>query len=143
MSAEQPHRDGVDGPAPRPQGPPYPTPPPGWYPPSTGLSPSEEQLWSVLAHAGALVCGFVAPLFILLVFGNRSPYVRHHAVESLNFQVTSTIAALGALLSLFLVVGFVVFPAVIVFALVVVIVAAVQAGQGVWYRYPVNLRLVK
>jgi uncharacterized Tic20 family protein len=142
MGAEQPWSEGAEHGPPPPGWPPQ-APPPGWQPAPTGLSPSDEKLWSVLAHAGTLVLGFVAPLVVLLVYGERSAFVRHHAVESLNFQITTTIASIGAFVSVLLVVGFLLLPAVIVAAFVLVIVAAVQTGQGSWYRYPLNLRLVK
>jgi uncharacterized protein len=132
-----------------------PPPPPAGAPqPGYGGAPtSEERNWALAAHVGTFVAawfamGFIAPLVIMLVKGNDSAYVRRHAVESLNFQIT---------LLIYIVVGFVVtlvtfglgalvvVPVAIVvavFALVVIILATVKAANGEQYRYPLCLRLV-
>ena len=39
-----------------------------------------------------------APLIIMLTIGNQSPYVRKHAVESLNFQISLLIYGAAAVL---------------------------------------------
>ena len=64
------------------------TPPPG----SMAYS-SEERLWGAAAHVGSLVAawfalGVLGPLVVLILKGNESAFVRRHAVESLNFQIS-------------------------------------------------------
>ena len=54
---------------------------------------SEEKNWAIAAHVGVFVAawfalGFLAPLLVMLVKGKDSAFVRRHAVESLNFQIT-------------------------------------------------------
>src|SRR5918995_7016378 len=78
---------------PPPGGPPPGGPPPGGPPGQQPLAPDQERLWAMLAHllsfvAAYLFLGFVAPLVVMLVFGPRSAYVRAHAVESLNFNLS-------------------------------------------------------
>src|SRR2546427_307486 len=123
------------------------TPPPGY--PSPGqppyqqpLRPDEERVWSMLCHLSYFVLGIIAPLIIMLTLGTRSPYVRHHAVEALNFHITVWIAGIIAALTILLLIGIVLLPAVLVTGLVFPIVAAVQSYQGVPYRYPLSIRLV-
>ena len=134
------------------------TPPPGQPPaygtPAAGsapaygapvgapLSPQEEKGWSLAAHLLVLVAGFLAPLIIWLVFKGRSPFLEHHAKESLNFQITVTIAAIVSVLAMFLLVGFVMIIVLIPWMLVMPILAAVKANNGEWYRYPLTLRLI-
>ena len=123
------------------------TPPPGYPPPGPQsypqpLSPDEERLWSVFSHLSFFVLGIIAPLIIMLTLGTRSPYVRHHAVEALNFHITVWIASIVAGLSIFVLVGLVLLPAVLVVGAVFAIIAAVQSYQGVLYRYPLTIRLV-
>jgi len=88
------------------------------------------------------VLGIIAPLIIMLTLGTRSPYVCHHAVEALNFHITVWIAGIIAALTILLLIGIVLLPAVLVTGLVFTIVAAVQSYQGVPYRYPLSIRLV-
>ena len=92
---------------------------------------------------------FLAPLLVLLLRGSSSPFVRRHAVESLNFQITLLILlAVGILVSIFTlgIALLAVIPAGVVIgvaALVLIIVASVRANNGEDFRYPMTLRLVR
>jgi uncharacterized protein len=121
--------------------------PPGPRP----LSPSAERGWSVAAHLSAVpvawltvgVLAFLGPLGVLLVAGDRSPMVRAHAVEALNFTLSWLLyAVVGAVLALVLV-GFVVLAALAVSYVVLVIMAAVAANEMRPYRYPLTIRFVR
>jgi uncharacterized Tic20 family protein len=138
-----------------PPGPP--TPPPGEGDPYGYGQPaaptSEERNWALAAHVGSLVAAwfalaFLAPLIVLLVKGKDSAFVRRHAVESLNFQL-SMLIYLGIAFVLALVtlgIGLVIIvPVAIVVGivyLVVVILATVKASNGEDYRYPLTIRMV-
>jgi uncharacterized Tic20 family protein len=125
-------------------GPGAPGPAPAYAAPSGApLSPQEEKGWSLAAHLLVLVAGFLAPLIIWLVFKGRGPFLEHHAKESLNFQITVTIAGLISGLAIFLLVGIVMLLALIPWMIIMPIIAAVKANNGEWYRYPLTLRLVK
>jgi uncharacterized Tic20 family protein len=146
-------------PPPPPPPPPGGEPPPGsrppdWGQPVSGLSPSDERLWAMFAHLGGLIAAFVAlgflgPLIVLLAQGDKSAFVRRHAVEALNFQITLLILTVaGAIISV-ITFGFgllVVIPVgivVAVLALIWIIQASIKANNGEDYRYPLNIRLVK
>jgi uncharacterized Tic20 family protein len=151
------HQAPGTGPVPPPPGPGAPPPgygpPPGYPPPPVygqpppwqvvGLQPEEERVWSTLTHLSFFVFGIIVPLIIMLTLGNRSAYVRHHAVEALNFHITIWIAGFIAGLSILLVVGVVLLPAVLIAAAVFTVIAAVRAYQGALYRYPLSIRLVR
>lgn len=150
-----------------PAAPPPSTPPPGWYPDPSG---SGQQRWwdgaqwgivassttapavpgslddqrgmAALAQVLAIFTGFLGPLVIWFMARPDQPFVKHHAAESLNFQITVTIAAFVSALSILVLIGIVLLPVVLIGAFVLEIVAAVAANRGEWYRYPVNLRLV-
>jgi len=96
----------------------------------------------MLCHLLALLFGFLAPLIIYLVNGDKDPFVRHHAAESLNFQITVTIAFLASIVLMFVLVGLLLLPAVWVTAIVFQIIGAVRANRGEWWRYPINIRMV-
>src|SRR5690242_10545711 len=103
---------------------------------------SEERVWALLAHLGPFLIGFIAPLVIMFTKGSQSAFVRRHAVESLNFQLTVTAAAIASGLLTFVAVGCVLLPVVLLGAIVFQILAAVKANAGEDYRYPVNVRLI-
>jgi len=112
-----------------------------------GLS-DETRMWATLAHLGTFLIAFgvppfLAPLIVYLAKKDDHPFIKSNALESLNFQISMMIwYAIGALL-LFVFVGFVVLPALIVFGVVMVIVGSVRAWSGTMYRYPLSLRFVK
>jgi uncharacterized Tic20 family protein len=135
-----------------PYGPP-PTQPPFGQP---GDLTQEDRTWALASHVGTLVTawfafGFLAPLLVMLL-KNDSPFVRRHAVESLNFQISlliygvvGTIVAIVLTLVTFGIGLFVIIPVVAVLALIVlvlIIVATVKASNGEDYRYPLTLRFI-
>jgi uncharacterized Tic20 family protein len=143
------------------QPPPYQYPPPqgpGQFQGSTGLPQPDERNWAVAAHLGSLVAayialGFLGPLLVLLLKGGESAFVRSHAVESLNFQISmliyASVATVVAFVAALLTLGLALFPIIplalvlAVVYLVLVIVASVRASSGEHYRYPLTLRLVR
>jgi uncharacterized Tic20 family protein len=144
-SAPPPPPPGDAGYAPPPPPPPtagYGTPPPGAPAPGTfgsgQLSQQDERMWAMLAHIGAVVLGFIAPLIVLLVQGEKSPFTRANAVESLNFQISLLIVGIP-LTIITCGLGAVIFLVGIVFE----IIGGIQANNGTAYRYPAALRLVK
>ncbi|MDQ3485377.1 MAG: DUF4870 domain-containing protein [Actinomycetota bacterium] len=135
----------------------YPPPPPAEQSGQMSTT-SEDRTWAMAAHLGALVTawfalGLLAPLAVLLVQGNRSEFVRRHATESLNFQISLLIYSLvGTVLAFVIAVLtlglglFVIVPVIIVIvilALILVIVAGVAANRGDEYRYPLNIRIIR
>ena len=120
------------------------TPPPG----GGGVSPESRQ-WGMFAHLAALA-GFVipfgnliGPLIIWQVKKDEMPFVADQGKESLNFQITVTIAAIVCFVLMAVLVGFLLLPLVGLAALVFIVIAAVKANQGEAYRYPLTLRLIK
>lgn len=153
-----------DRPAPTPPPPPPPPPsgqpgypppgypPPGGYPPaggyqapSPGYANSDEKTWSLLAHFGGIVLGFIAPLITMLAKGNESPTVRAHSVAALNFQITWGIATIIASILAVCSFGILFFLPLITWAVVIVfsIIGGMKANEGQLYSYPMTITLVK
>jgi hypothetical protein len=102
----------------------------------------------MLAHISAILAAivflaFLGPLLVMLIQGPKSEFVRRQAVEALNFQITTYIAAFVSFLLFFVLIGFVLIVVVGIGWLVLTIVAGMAANRGEDYRYPVNIRLVK
>lgn len=162
-------------------------PPPGWYPDPNGMSrwwdgtqwgplapaptfvgpnPSNTKTLAVISHLGSVFGGVLLPLIVYFT-AKEDRYVKHHAAEALNFQITLMgvmviavgvffgVAAIGAGTTSTgsggagvgaMVGGLVVFwvaaMVVSIGGLVLGIVGAVQASRGEWWRYPVSIRLV-
>jgi uncharacterized Tic20 family protein len=79
---------------------------------------------------------------VLLFKGNTSPFIRRHAIESLNFQITVLIYAAVCFLLLLLLVGIFFFVALGIFYVVIVIVASMRASRGENFRYPLTFHFV-
>jgi uncharacterized protein len=119
--------------------------------PATSMSPQDERMWAVFAHIGGLLVPF-AWLIIYLLYKDRSQFVRAHAAEAVNFHLSMMIYEFAAValsfVLLFVTLGIgllLLFPVILafgVFALVVVIMAAVAANQGRPFRYPMTIRMV-
>lgn len=112
-----------------------------------GEPDSEDRNWAMAAHIGSFVSawfalGLVAPLIVMLTKGTTSPFVRRHAVESLNFQINALIWLTVAFASLIILIGFVLLPAVGIFYLIVVIMGGIAASQGREFRYPLIFRFI-
>ena len=128
--------------------PPPPVPPAGGPPPQQPLPPEQERLWAMLAHllsfvAAYIALGFVAPLIILIIFGPRSAYVREHAVESLNFNLSWLIYAIVAGILAILLIGIPILVVLGIAYVILVIIASIRANNGQLYRYPATIRFVK
>ncbi|MDO9376217.1 MAG: DUF4870 domain-containing protein [Bacteroidota bacterium] len=101
---------------------------------------SDEKTMAILAHALTLVVWIFAPLIIYLVKKDESGFVREHAKESLNFQITLYIVLIGLFITI---IGILLMWIVGLVALVLVIIASIKASEGKVYRYPFTLRLIK
>jgi uncharacterized protein len=112
-----------------------------------------QDTWALVAHLSALlslVVGlpFVGPLIVYLV-KRDDPYVRRHAAEALNFNLSVTIYAvvLGTVTAILIIVliGLLLVPVLALGAIawvVFVIIGSVRAGRGEEYRYPLTIRFV-
>lgn len=107
-----------------------------------------ERTWAMLAHllplpAVSVAVGHIlAPLIIWLIKREESAFVDDQAREALNFQLSFTIYGLvcGAL-SLACIGFFLLIPLTIAWV-VLSIIGAVRANEGIAYRYPLTIRLV-
>jgi uncharacterized Tic20 family protein len=130
-----------------------PPPPPHDEASTVGAPTAEERQWAMFAHLSALIGGlltghwlgigcFLAPLIIWLVKKDTMPFVADQAKEALNFNITVAIAGLICGLLMLVLVGFVLLPVLGIVWLVMIIMAAIKANEGVTYRYPFALRLI-
>ena len=84
----------------------------------------------------------LVPLVIWLVKRNESAFIDEHGREALNFQVSVTLYGIVAGVLAFVLVGFVLLAALVVFQFVFMVIASVRASQGEPYRYPFTIRLI-
>ena len=109
---------------------------------------NEEKNWAMLCHLGGLVHfipfgQIIAPMVIWLVKKDDLPFVDDQGKEALNFQISMLIYYLICIPLIFIVIGIFMLISLGIINLVLVIIAAVKAGQGEAFRYPLSLKLVK
>lgn len=117
-------------------------------PVDTALS-TEERQWAMFGHLSGLI-GFIipianviAPLIIWQLKKDTMPFAAEQAKEATNFQITVLIAVVISFVLFLVVIGVVLLPLVGLAALVFTILAGIKANEGVAYRYPFTLRLIK
>ena len=156
--ADAPPAGAVPPPPPGAAGQPQQYGPPQYGPPGaqTGataapLSPQEEKTWGMLSHViGAVamvrhagVLGFVGSLIIYVLYKDRGPFVRAHAANSLNIQITTGIGVVISFLLMFVLIGFVTIFLVAIWALVMHIIGAIKANNGEWWDPPLVPKFVR
>ncbi|WP_255527455.1 MULTISPECIES: DUF4870 domain-containing protein [unclassified Luteimonas] len=124
------------------------------------IDPQQRQ-WAMFAHLSALLGGllttawggsigcFIGPLVIWLLKKDTMPFVGDQAKEALNFNITVAIIFLVLFLMTIFTLGIGIIitgPLFVVVGLswlVFTIIAAIKANDGIAYRYPLTLRLIK
>ncbi|MBU1121203.1 MAG: DUF4870 domain-containing protein [Candidatus Omnitrophota bacterium] len=106
------------------------------------MEQKKDNTLAMACHLLGLV-GILGPLIIWLIKKDESPAVDKNGKESLNFQISITIYSFIAWITAFIAVGFILFPAVIIFNYVMVIIATVKVNKGADFRYPLCIRFIK
>lgn len=127
------------------------TPPPPEPVPYTSAMEmnTNARTWGMLCHLSALAGYLIpfgwllGPLVVWLVKKQEYPFVDDQGKESLNFQITATIAAIISGLLICVAIGIPLLLIVAIGDLVFIIIGSIRASEGKYYRYPWSLRLVK
>jgi len=108
---------------------------------------NDARRWAMLCHLSALSAyigvpfgNYLGPLLFWLLKKGEHPFIDDQGKESLNFQLSFLIYTVVAAITI---IGIILIPALAIISLVFAIVASVKAGEGVAYRYPMTIRLIK
>jgi len=129
-------------------------------PPPSGSPSAEEKQWGMFGHLSALtgvVTGglgnFLGPLIVWQMKKDTLPFAADQAKEALNFNITLLIVGVvfGVIGAIFTAItlglgAILVVPVALALGvawLVFTIMAAIKANDGVAYRYPLTIRLIK
>ena len=115
------------------------------------LSPSEERTWATITHAaagGAMLVsagtvGFVVALVIYLVYRDRGPFIRAHAANAVNIQLTALIGIVVCVVLFWLIFPLFIAGAIVVGAVILHAIAAIRANEGQWFDPPLTIRFVR
>ena len=117
--------------------------------PVTDVPTQDERTWGMLAHLTAF-SGFliplgniIAPLVVWLVKRDQSQFVADQGKESLNFNISVLLAGCLCAALVLVLIGILLGVALFFYWLAMTIVAGIKASEGIRYRYPFTLRLIK
>lgn len=121
-------------------------------PPRTpAISEEQQQTWGALAHAVPAVAlvfsagtlGFVVSLVIYLMYKDRGEFVRQQAANSLNVQIMTLLYLAVSVVLMLVGIGFLLYPLVIVWAVVLHAIGSVRSSNGRSWRPPLVPRMVR
>ena len=103
----------------------------------------------MICHLAAFA-GFVipfgsllGPLIVWAIKKDEDPFINDQGKEALNFQLTLLIGFVISIILMFVFIGVLLIFALIVYCIVMVIIAAMKANEGIQYRYPYTIRFFK
>ncbi len=115
----------------------------------------EERTMAMICHLLPLlgflmphfpVLNFIAPLLLWLIKKDGLPFLDRQGREVMNFQITVSILAFvgGLLLALtwWLLIPIAIAGAFVLAVVILMVLGAVRANDGIAYRYPFALRLL-
>ena len=114
-------------------------------PPPSSAASQEDRTLALITHLSGIVLGFIVPLIIWLVNKDKPDkgFLNDQAKEALNFQITLLIVyVIGTILTVILI-GALINLAAWIACIILSIMAGLKANEGVAYRYPFALRLIK
>ena len=124
---------------------PQPSPLPASPPAATNV-----RTWAAFCHASSLLGVFIhfpghllPPLLFWLLKRDESPELDAHGKEAVNFQISMLIYNAVAAVFCLVLIGFVFLAILWVLNAVLVIIAAIKASDGEFYRYPMTIRFIQ
>ena len=106
--------------------------------------------WCAFIHASALLGVFfhfpghlLGPLILWLVKRDDAPELDAHGKEAVNFQISMLIYNVVAAFFCLILIGFFFLAVLWVLNAIFVIIAAIQASDGKFYRYPMTIRFIQ
>jgi uncharacterized Tic20 family protein len=120
-------------------------------PPVTPPSPPnrDQNMWAMFCHLAGLLGLFlfplsiIAPLVLWLMKKDEYPLVADQGKEVVNFQISIAIYGIISAILIIVLIGILMLIALGIFALIMGIVGMMKANEGIAYRYPMTIRLIK
>lgn len=104
---------------------------------------SSDKALMILCHISALIgVGFVLPFVVWLIKKNEPDLVAVHARETLNFHLSWLLYALICVPLTWILIGIPLLVALGLAAIVLAVIGAVKASNGILYRYPLTIRFI-
>ncbi len=112
------------------------------------LSESERN-WAMFCHLSTFASllipfgGIIGPLICWSSKKHESKWVDQNGKAALNFQLSVALYIIICIPLMFVIIGFVLFGAIIILELVCVIIASIKASKGEEYKYPLMIPFIQ
>ncbi|GAA0349201.1 DUF4870 domain-containing protein [Bacillus horti] len=110
----------------------------------------EERMWGTLCHLSAFAIfllpfggNFLGPLVVYLLKKNDYPFVADQGIESLNFQISLLIYTVISAMLIIVLIGLIGLFLIPIIGFIFVVIASLRANDGVRYRYPFTIRILR
>lgn len=110
----------------------------------------DARQWAMFCHLAGLawmiawllpiIGGVVGTLIVWQVKKDDDPFIDENGRRAFNFQLSMLIYSLGLAIT---VIGIVLLPVVAILDIVFTIIAAIRAGDGKGYSYPLSIEFIK
>ncbi|MDG1357290.1 MAG: DUF4870 domain-containing protein [Akkermansiaceae bacterium] len=112
--------------------------------------PKPERTWAMFAHLSSFLgytciplANIIAPLVIWQIKKEDMPFASDQGKECLNFQISMLIYIIISGILTLILIGFAFLLILYVMNIILTIIAAIKANEGVHYRYPMTMRFIK
>lgn len=110
----------------------------------------EARQWAMFCHLGGFAgltgipgAGLLVPFILWQMKKEQHPFIDDQGKEAMNFQICMLIVIVVTFALMCVGIGVFIFPIVALVGIVMPILAALKANEGVVYRYPYIFRLIK
>lgn len=112
--------------------------------PESNLNTSSDKLWNVLLHLSPIIgLGLIGPLVVYLVTKkDTGSSIPDHARETLNFHISMFLYVIVAAILCLVVIGIFLLFILAIASVVLAVIGAVKASDGIVYKYPLCIRLI-
>jgi hypothetical protein len=110
---------------------------------------NQERTWGMISHLSAFAFfifpfGHIfGPLIVWLIKKDEFSFVNEQAKEALNFQISITIYSIISGILVIVLIGIVMLIVLVILDIVLVIMASIKANDGIGFRYPFSIRVIK
>ena len=111
--------------------------------------PNAARTWCMFCHLSALagylmpLGNIIGPLVVWSIQKDKIAGVDEHGRNSLNFQISITIALLVSFVLCFFCIGIPLVFGLLIADIICVVIASVQASNGQMFKYPLTIRFLK
>ncbi len=98
-------------------------------------------LGAMVLSAGTL--GLIVSIVLLVLWKDRGPFVRQHAANAVNIQIVTLVLLFVSGILMFVLIGFITYPIVLVWSFVLHVRGAAKANRGLPYSPMLTPRILR